>query len=565
MNIAKIQSQLKLVPDSALAGYVQNPDGQVPSYLALSEISRRTLLRKSAAQKEAAPTESVAEQTVAGVSDGIAGIPLQDPSMFSEQSMAAGGIVAFAGPEGSLVKSGFDPYGTITASEYKALPTELQVAFEGKIQAPHGLDAIKLTDVKTGKTEIKRDPAASAKVAANPVPVASPQGGAGNVPLNDYAARQKDYFANYQGSYETPNFMQEFDTPQKQKPVAPAPAAGITTGLKNAFSDITVPDRVTLDRAEMVGEAPTLSGIQTLRKDAYSKANVNENLYDTGLANITAQKEELKSKGKDEAIGEFLMNLGFGAAAGTNQNALTNFSQAAGPAGKGLIGSLSKLKDKEEKLNEREFAMMDAQNKFRQTGADADLRNLQEQTKDYRSAQREYAKTDAQLQDSYIGRVFSLETSKANEVGQNARAELSARLQQQQINVSAFNAETQRMAANKPELFNTILTNLESDPAYINATGAVRNKMVTDAVSDAKSTSSDNDNTLRAQAGKAVAESLTFGPIASNYKKLMAEDPTGSKAKAYRDRLVLEELQRLKQSVSGSASTGNVVDFNSLG
>jgi hypothetical protein len=549
----KLQSQLQRVPDSALVGYVQNPDGQVPSYLALSEISRREKIRKSAAPQEQAPTESVAEQTVAGVSDGIAGIPLQDPTMFSEQSMAAGGIVAFAGPEGSLVQSGFDPYGTITASEYKALPTELQVAFEGKIQAPHGLDAIKLTDVKTGKTEIKRDPAASTKVATNPVPVASPQGGAGNVPLSDYEARRKEYFANYQGSYDTPNFMQEFDTPQKQKPVAPA-AGGITTGLKNAFSDITVPDRVTLDRDEMVGEAPTLSGIRTSRKDAYTAENVNEDLYNTGLANIATQKEELKSKGKDEAIGEFLMNLGFGAAGGTSQNALTNFSQAAGPAGKGLIGNLSKLKDKEEKLNEREFAMMDAQNKFRQTGADADLRNLQEQTKDYRSAQREYAKTDAQLQDSYVGRVFSLETNKANEAGQNARAELSAKLQAQQINVSAFSAETQRMIANKPELFNTVLTNLEQSDVYKNADGVGKNKLITDAISDAKSTSAVNDSTLRTKALEITSNYFASGGAgAKAYKELLKTKPEEAK-KMYND--YFNQQLGLAKSTLASAPAG---------
>ena len=553
MNIMKLQSQLQRVPDSALVGYVQNPDGQVPSYLALAEISRRKEIRKSAAPQEQAPTESVAEQTVAEVSPGIAGIPLKDNSMFSEETMAGGGIVAFAGPEGSLVQSGFDPYGTITASEYKALPTELQVAFEGKIQAPHGLDAIKLTDIKTGKTEIKRDPAASTKVAANPVPVASPQGGAGNVPLSDYEARRKEYFANYQGSYDTPNFMQEFDTPQKQKPVAPA-AGGITTGLKNAFSDITVPDRVTLDRDEMVGEAPTLSGIRTSRKDAYTAENVNEDLYNTGLANIATQKEELKSKGKDEAIGEFLMNLGFGAAGGTSQNALTNFSQAAGPAGKGLIGNLSKLKDKEEKLNEREFAMMDAQNKFRQTGADADLRNLQEQTKDYRSAQREYAKTDAQLQDSYVGRVFSLETNKANEAGQNARAELSAKLQAQQINVSAFSAETQRMIANKPELFNTVLTNLEQSDVYKNADGVGKNKLITDAISDAKSTSAVNDSTLRTKALEITSNYFASGGAgAKAYKELLKTNPEAAK-KMYND--YFNQQLGLAKSTLASAPAG---------
>jgi hypothetical protein len=37
MNIIKLQDELRSVPDNALIGYVQNPTGNVPSYLALSE------------------------------------------------------------------------------------------------------------------------------------------------------------------------------------------------------------------------------------------------------------------------------------------------------------------------------------------------------------------------------------------------------------------------------------------------------------------------------------------------------------------------------------------------
>jgi hypothetical protein len=60
MNIIKIQNQLKGVPDDTLVGYVQNPTGQVPTYLALSELQRRktcvktiklTSLKKSLLQK----------------------------------------------------------------------------------------------------------------------------------------------------------------------------------------------------------------------------------------------------------------------------------------------------------------------------------------------------------------------------------------------------------------------------------------------------------------------------------------------------------------------------------
>ena len=45
MNIIKIQDQLRGVPDNTLVGYVQNPTGQVPTYLALSELQRRKEMR----------------------------------------------------------------------------------------------------------------------------------------------------------------------------------------------------------------------------------------------------------------------------------------------------------------------------------------------------------------------------------------------------------------------------------------------------------------------------------------------------------------------------------------
>lgn len=95
-NIAKLQAQLQHVPDQALIGYVQNPDGQVPSYLALAELSRRKEIRANAAPQQQAPTQTVAEQEISQVEPGVAGLPIPD-DMYQEKSMAAGGIVAFEG------------------------------------------------------------------------------------------------------------------------------------------------------------------------------------------------------------------------------------------------------------------------------------------------------------------------------------------------------------------------------------------------------------------------------------------------------------------------------------
>ena len=45
MNIIQVQNRLKGVTDDALIQYVENPTGEVPTYLALGEIGRREGIR----------------------------------------------------------------------------------------------------------------------------------------------------------------------------------------------------------------------------------------------------------------------------------------------------------------------------------------------------------------------------------------------------------------------------------------------------------------------------------------------------------------------------------------
>jgi hypothetical protein len=131
MNIIKIQNQLKGVPDDTLVGYVQNPSGQVPTYLALSELQRRKEMRSSY-QANKPEEKSVAEDLVAEAQPqpGIAALPEAQPmmeamapqpempmeqmaqggltdlamdnQMFNEENFATGGIVAF--DDGGAVK-----------------------------------------------------------------------------------------------------------------------------------------------------------------------------------------------------------------------------------------------------------------------------------------------------------------------------------------------------------------------------------------------------------------------------------------------------------------------------
>lgn len=142
MNIIKIQDQLKGVPDNTLVGYVQNPTGSVPTYLALSELQRRKEMRSKyqAAQPQ---DKTVAEDLVQESQPGIAALPEGQPmqeamepppempmeqmaqgglaeldtgNMYDENNYANGGIVAFAGREGSYVQAD-DPYGNMYSSD----------------------------------------------------------------------------------------------------------------------------------------------------------------------------------------------------------------------------------------------------------------------------------------------------------------------------------------------------------------------------------------------------------------------------------------------------------------
>jgi hypothetical protein len=122
MNIIKIQDQLRGVPDNTLVGYVQNPTGQVPTYLALSELQRRKEMRskyQAAKPEEKTVAEDLVQETQPGVMGLPAGQPMQEAmqpppempmeqmaqgglaeldvgNMYDENNYANGGIVAFA-------------------------------------------------------------------------------------------------------------------------------------------------------------------------------------------------------------------------------------------------------------------------------------------------------------------------------------------------------------------------------------------------------------------------------------------------------------------------------------
>lgn len=80
MNIIEMQDALKGYPDNLLAQEVAQPSGNIPSYLAISELTRRKEMRDRYAAQQA-PQSSVAEDLVQGIMGVAQGGMPQQPMM----------------------------------------------------------------------------------------------------------------------------------------------------------------------------------------------------------------------------------------------------------------------------------------------------------------------------------------------------------------------------------------------------------------------------------------------------------------------------------------------------
>ena len=77
MDILEIEDVLKGLPDQALRQEAQQPSGQVPQYMVVSEIQRRSKMRKRFEAQKEQPSTTVAEQILTGGVASVAPPPSQ--------------------------------------------------------------------------------------------------------------------------------------------------------------------------------------------------------------------------------------------------------------------------------------------------------------------------------------------------------------------------------------------------------------------------------------------------------------------------------------------------------
>lgn len=368
MNINRIQSQLQRVPDQALIGYVQNPDGQVPSFLALAELTRRKEIR-NAGQAQQAPTQSIADQVVG---EGLSALPLPE-TMFNEESYANGGIVSFAdggdvqrfdGRTGSIVKSvaGVSPFGTAFGAMGNILdiasgPAAADIA--GVVRKAGEIEADYLRRV-SATTGIPLDTLLTSK---DKTRSSAPQDARAN-------QLKKNIGFNVEGATEAPNMYNQLrqqprpaasfldnlpssqGAPMNEAPVDQAPIAPTGTPSRGfTGTDFSVPDisarEVTFDRKDFdaLKESPVTAEAEMARY----KAMIGENEGLAALKGRLTGMDARAAKEEEQAPWLALTRAGLAIAAGRSQFPLQNIAEGAGVGITDYVAAKDRLANREEK------------------------------------------------------------------------------------------------------------------------------------------------------------------------------------------------------------------------
>lgn len=359
MNIIKIQDMLRGVPDDALIGYVQNPQGEVPSYLALSELQRRKDTRAKY-QAQQAPERSVAEdleqETMSdqgglamlaknpvlspGASDsqGVASLPVDD-SMYKEENFAGGGIVAFT-PGGAVYPNYEGPatsaigraFGSITGGlkgyiDKKSQLRDLQQQIENL--QPNLFESLTPSELSTRKAKI-------AELKAQQDAIRNPSSG--------YVYKPGESAVDpTMKSYVDQEVQRKLET-QKEKPKA-------TEGKPAAKTEPT--QTQTQTQTQTAQPADSYEDALRKRMGIYKEfMGTNE---DRDKLNKKIEAMEARAARQEEmAPWMALTEAGFETMRGTSPFALANFGAGAGAG----LKSYGAAQDRLANLEEKRYALM---------------------------------------------------------------------------------------------------------------------------------------------------------------------------------------------------------------
>ena len=392
MNIIKIQDMLRGVDDNALIGYVQNPQGEVPSYLALSELQRRKDTRAKY-QAQQAPESSVAEDLeqetmpnqgglamLAGQpqmqteDQGVAGLPVDD-GMYQEENFADGGIVAFA--DGGILKKARDYLLPPSPSTMRELQSKTRLSpFMGGMG---DMDAYQYADPNSNYLLKKREmlyrqldmPGADKNAIYAEINALDQQtisGAGGYTPTEKPAMTDTELQAK--------NVLA-----QTQPPPPVANPYGVDTSIPRPFS---------------VEEA------MKRQEEAMKLAGVDPNFYKNQAAELLEQRDALKGE-RSEAGNLALIRAGLATMGGTSPFALVNLGKGAEAGIEQYTQDTRNIRAENRLLKQADLKLKEAQNAQQRGDAQGAIKAIQEREKIISDLQERRMTTGATLEAARIG------------------------------------------------------------------------------------------------------------------------------------------------------------------
>ena len=318
--------------------------------------------------------------------------------------------------------------------------------------------------------------------------------------------------------------------------------------LKNTLSGMKVPDMPTLDKAGYLGKEETPESVMAQRDKLYGQRGVGTKAYDDVKDKLDARLGDIEPE-KKNAIWNALMMGGLGAMAGTSQFALKNIAEGAMPALKGYNEAINKLDDKKDKLEERQFAVADAKNKFLQTGADSDLQTLNARQAERRGAERDFTKFETQTKEHYDDKKYDLEKSVRTADMELQVKTIQLQFQKMGVDTQAFSAKTQRMVAERPDLASEIITSAKSDPKFTKLSGMQKAEYLEKLAASGRGTGA-NTSTQQSNLQKEFGNPLS--PIYKEYKRI-EKDKGLDAAEIYRRNWIATEMNKAPAAPANAA------------
>ena len=331
MNIIQVQNRLKGVTDEALVQYINNPTGDVPTYLALGEVGRREDVRKEyqAAQAEQ-PQKTVAEEMVAKLSTptGIGALTNNmAPRMAPEEVMST---------SESISETGIAPLPTQNMTQEFARGGIVGYARGGGI-----LDTIKEYGRKIFTKPMPKGPNPDNLPAIRPGlinrnPKTSIATGAG---LGYYAMSGEDEEVEDTEIINAPvqgrNFMEEEEEAITYNP----PEFPM--------------DKLTVEDPRAYGE-DKMNRLREVRGPDTVTPRMEKRLRDME-AEVTGQKEDAQYMA--------MIKAGLAIAGGTSQNAITNIAEGGMEGIDSYVAELKEIREREDKIFDLDLEIAQAARK----------------------------------------------------------------------------------------------------------------------------------------------------------------------------------------------------------